>query len=295
MADTQNKGTMFPAELVTEMYSKVKGRSSIAKLCDQTPIPFNGAQLMTFSMDAGVNIVAEGDAKPAGGIVVKPVTIQPIKVEYGARISDEFNYASEEEQLDILTQFADGYARKVAQGLDIMAMHGLNPRTSEASSLIGTNSFDTNTGVASITYTAGSEEDNLEDAIAALGDYDNNGFVFSKAMGAALGKLKVNGVRQYPEFALGGNPDALNGVPCDVNSTVSAGTAKDYAILGDFTNAFKWGYAKQIPVQIIEYGDPDGTGKDLKHYNQIYLRAETYLGWGILDPAAFVRIAAPQA
>ena len=290
MATVVEKGTLFPAELVADMYTKVRGKSSIAKLCAQTPIAFSGSQVMTFSLDSEVNIVAEGGQKPAGGATVAPVVIQPLKVEYGARISDEFLYASEEAQMDILSQFADGYAKKVARGLDIMCMHGINPRDSKTSTLIGTNSFDTNTGVAKITYASGSEEGNLNDAIAALGEYDNTGYALSKAFGAALGNVKENGVRQFPEFALGGNPDALNGVPCDVNSTVSFGTAKDYAILGDFQNAFKWGYAKDIPVEVIQYGDPDGTGKDLKNYNQVYLRAETYIGWGILDPAAFARI-----
>ena len=46
---------------------------------------------------------------------------------------------------------------------------------------------------------------------------------------------------------------------------------------------FKWGYAKTIPTKLIEYGDPDNTGKDLQGYNQVYLRAEAYIGWGIMD------------
>ena len=53
---------------------------------------------------------------------------------------------------------------------------------------------------------------------------------------------------------------------------------------------FKWGYAKQIPLEVIKYGDPDNSGKDLKGYNQVYLRCETYLGWGILDPNHFAII-----
>lgn len=294
-ARIQAKGELFPAEVVSDMFTKVRGKSSIASLCGETPIPFNGMQTFTFSMDNEVNIVAENGQKPAGGITVEPVVIQPLKIEYGARISDEFLYASEEKQLDILTQFTDGYSKKVARGLDIMSMHGVNPRDGLVSSLIGTNSFDTNTGVAKVTYTAGSEESNLEDAIAALGEYDNTGYAISKKFGAALGKLKANGVRQFPEFALGGNPEALNGIPCSVNSTVSFGTNKDEVILGDFAGAFKWGYAREIPMEIIQYGDPDGTGKDLKNYNQVYLRAETYIGWGILLPAAFVRITGASA
>lgn len=59
--------------------------------------------------------------------------------------------------------------------------------------------------------------------------------------------------------------------------------------VGDFANAFKWGYAKQIPIEIIPYGDPDGNG-DLKRTNQVFIRAEAWIGWGILDPSAFARI-----
>ena len=43
----------------------------------------------------------------------------------------------------------------------------------------------------------------------------------------------------------------------------------------------------KIPLEIIKYGDPDGAGRDLKRYNEVCLRAEAYIGWGILDAAAF--------
>ena len=60
-------------------------------------------------------------------------------------------------------------------------------------------------------------------------------------------------------------------------------------IIGDFQNAFKWGYSENIPMEIIEYGDPDGQG-DLKRKNQVVLRAEAYIGFGILDAKSFCRI-----
>lgn len=77
---------------------------------------------------------------------------------------------------------------------------------------------------------------------------------------------------------------------CDVNSTLNAATTKDHAIVGDFQDGFKWGYSKEIPMEIIQYGDPDNSGKDLKGYNQVYIRAEIYLGWAIMIPEAFARI-----
>lgn len=295
MATTLTRGELFAPETVTDLFSKVAGRSSLAKLAGTMPIPFNGAEIFTFSMDDEVNIVAENTVKEAGSISVAPIKVVPIKIEYGARVTDEFMYASEEKQLDILKAFNDGYAKKVARALDIMAMHGVNPRTKEASALIGTNSFDTNTGVTSVTYDATKIEENIETAIAAISEaYDTTGMAMSKDFSATLASLKVNGVKQYPELAWGANPGNVNGLPVDVNSTVSFNNSKDKAIVGDFANAFKWGYAKEIPLEIIQYGDPDQSGKDLKAYNQVYLRCETYIGWGILDATAFSRIATAE-
>lgn len=295
MATIQTKGAMFPAEVISDLFNKVAGHSTLAKLSGQVPIPMSGADIFTFQMDAEANIVAESGAKAAGGITVAPVHMVPVKIEYGARVTDEFMYAAEEKQLEILSAFTEGWAKKLARALDIMAMHGVNPRDKAVSALIGTNSLDTNTGVTGVTYVSGSEEANLEAAIAAIGDYDNTGYAFSKPFASALGQLKVNGVPQYPEFKLGGNPGALNGTACDVNSTVSfvdTQTSKNFAYVGDFANAFKYGIAKDIPFEVIPYGNPDNDANagDLKGHNQVYLRAEAYIGWGILDGAAFARV-----
>lgn len=290
------KGELFAPETVADLFSKVAGKSSLAKLAGTMPIPFNGAEIFTFSMDDEVNIVAENTVKSAGSISVAPIKVVPIKIEYGARVTDEFMYASEEKQLEILKAFNDGYAKKVARALDIMAIHGVNPRSKEASALIGTNSFDTNTGVATVTYDVTQIEENIEAAIAAINEaYDTTGMAMSKDFSSTLASLTVNGVKQYPELAWGANPGVVNGLPVDVNSTVSFNASKDKAIVGDFANAFKWGYAKEIPLEVIQYGDPDQSGKDLKAYNQVYLRCETYIGWGILDPSAFARIAASES
>ena len=288
---TLTKGELFAPETVKDLFNKVAGKSSIAKLAKSQPIAFNGNEIFIFSMDNEVNIVAEGGKKPEGGVTVDPVKIVPLKVEYGARVTDEFMYASEEKQLEILKTFNEGYAKKVARAIDIMAIHGVNPRTKEASALISTNSFDTNTGVTVIKYDATQIENNIESAIAAVNDdYDVSGMAMSKDFSSTLASLTVNGVKQYPELGWGANPGVVKGLPVDVNSTVSFGESKDKAVVGDFQTAFRWGYAKEIPLEVIQYGDPDQSGKDLKAYGQVYLRCETYIGWGILDPTAFAVI-----
>ena len=60
-------------------------------------------------------------------------------------------------------------------------------------------------------------------------------------------------------------------------------------MIGDF-DAFRWGFAKDIPLEVVEYGNPDGGTYDLKQANQILLRSEAWIGWGILDAAAFALI-----
>lgn len=289
-----SRNNLFDPVLVTDLINKVKGHSSLAKLSKQTPIPFNGRKEFTFTMDKEIDIVAESGKKTEGGISLAPRTIVPIKFEYGARLSDEFLYATEEEQLDILKAFNDGFARKVATGLDIASFHGVNPRTGEASEVIGSNHFDAKVTQV-VTYADATEVDAyVDDAIQMVIGSENevSGIAMALSFASDLSKLKnAANERLYPELAWGGNPGTLNGLAVDTNRTVSYGTSKDKAIVGDFANSFKWGYAKEIPLEIIKYGDPDNSGMDLKGYNQVYIRAEVYLGWGILDESAFARIA----
>lgn len=283
--------SLFDPVLVKDLISKVKGKSSLAVLAAQEPIPFNGLKEFVFSLDNEVDIVAENGKKTEGGLTVEPVKIVPIKFEYGARISDEFLYAAEEEQLEILAAFNDGFAKKAAKGLDLAAFHGINPRTGSASTVVGTNHFDGKV-TQKVDYTKGTPDENLDDAIAAVqgADGDVTGMALSNVFGADMATVKENGVRQYPEFRFGASPESLGGMKVSVNRTVYNETVKDHAIVGDFQNGFKWGFSKEIPMEIIEYGDPDNSGKDLKGYNQIYIRAEVYLGWGILVPEYFARV-----
>jgi HK97 family phage major capsid protein len=292
------KQGLFSERIVTDIINAVKGKSSLAVLSKQIPIPFNGLKEFIFTMDNEIDIVAESGKKSHGGISLEPVTIVPIKVEYGARVSDEFFYASDEEGLaSILESFVDGYAKKLAKGLDLMAFHGINPRTGTASTVIGNKNFD-DLVTQKIDYDSTNPDMNIEAAVAAIQGSDGivNGLVMDTSFAGALANMRTadgNNVRLFPELAWGANPGTLNGLKTEINGTISAAGSKDKAILGDFQNMFKWGYAKQVPFKVIDSGDPDGTGKDLNNYNQVYLRSETYLGWGILDASSFARIVEP--
>lgn len=286
----------FPAELITEMFNKVKGHSALAALSNQTPIPFSGTTEMVFSLDGEASIVGEGGAKPAGSGAMTPVVIRPLKFVYQTRVSDEFIRCSDEKRIQYLKTFAEGFSRKIGRGIDIAAFHGVNPATGSAVTGLATNNFDgVITAANTVTYTAAAPDVNLNEAISRVSAADCNvtGMALAPAFGAAMGGLKGSGtgVFVYPEFAFGGTPKSFASHKCDVNSTVSAASSLDVAIVGDFENAFKWGYAANIPLEVIQYGDPDGAGRDLKRYNEVCLRAEAYIGWGILDAASFAKVA----
>ena len=292
MADTITAGTtLFPTKLVNEVFNKVKGHSSLAILSAQNPIPFTGQDSFIFSMDGEASIVGEGAEKPAGEASWTTATIKPIKYVYQHRVTDEFIHMSEEEQVPYVAAFTDGFAKKIARALDISAIHGVNPYDGEASDTVGSNNYDS--AVTNIvTYDADAPDDNIDDATALIieNDGDINGIAMSRTFGAALGKLKTtDGYALYPEFRFGNNPGSFNGMKSDLNNTVSFGSSADMAIVGDFANAFRWGYALNVPMEVIEFGDPDGQG-DLKRMNQVVLRAEAYIGWGILDADSFALI-----
>jgi hypothetical protein len=110
----------------------------------------------------------------------------------------------------------------------------------------------------------------------------------------------------FKQLAIGTAPGQINGLPTQVSSNVpacpkvedvtvvttddSTKTTTDHVLVGNFSDYFKWGYAKEIPLKVIEYGDPDNSGRDLQGYNEIYVRSEIFVGWGILVPNAFAMI-----
>jgi HK97 family phage major capsid protein len=284
-------GSLFPKELVTEMFSKVKGHSSLAKMAPSEPVPFTGKDYFTFQFDSDVSIVGENGAKPAGDASIDPVTVKPLKVVYQSRVSDEFMTAAEDYRLNVLKEFAAAFAKKMGAALDKMAIHGINPATGlPATATIGNNYFDYVCADTAITYSGSAPDDNLESAIKVLEDneYAPNGIAMAPIMRGAMGAMvnNANGAK-YPGFQFGGVSD-LNGIKVDSNITVgSASKSNDRALVGDF-NAFRWGYAKQIPLEVIEYGNPDNSeAGDLKGHNQVLLRSEAWIGWGILDKNAF--------
>lgn len=306
MATKTNASTLFNPQFTGDLFSKVRGFSALAALSNQEPIPFSGKDVMVFSMDGEAAIVGEGANKPAGEAAFSKVSINPLKFVYQHRLSEEFVNLSDEQKVPYMNAFLDGFAKKMARALDICALHGKNPADKAASSAIGTNCFDSVIPAANTIAGGTNVADDLLSAMDKVHEsgMDVTGIALSPALGSKLGKTKetsTSNVYVFPEFN-GPNGTMLSfmGTPTVKNPTVSfaaaatAGSVNPEAYVGDFENAFKWGYASDIPMEVIEYGDPDGQG-DLKRANQIVLRAEAYIGWGILNPGSFAKVTSKVA
>lgn len=295
MADTISRGILMPPEVTNEMFNKVRGKSSLAILSGSEPMPFNGKSVFTFSLDKEVDLVGENGAKSNGGATVAAIQMIPVKVEYGTRVSDEFAYGAEEIRLQYLQAFADGFARKVARGIDIMAMHGLNPRTGLTASVLADKNFD-DVITKTVVFDSSAPADNVTDAIALIeaAEHDVTGMAMAPAFKNALAQLKKGSSSyepMFPELGWGAAEGRINGLPVSSNGTVSFASGADRAIVGNFADFFRWGFAREIPIRVIEYGNPDNSDLgDLQGHNQVYIRGEAYVGWGIIDPAAFTII-----
>lgn len=296
MSNILTKGTLFPVEVTNRMFNLVRGKSSLARLSAAEPIPFNGERVFTFNLDKEADLVGENGAKSNGGGTITPVNITPVKLEYGMRVSDEFKYAAEDVQLQYLQNFAEGFANKVARAIDIMAFHGVNPRTGNSAAILNANNFDALVSQI-VAYDADAPQDNVTAAINIIqgNEHDVTGMAMAPSFKTALASLKqtsTSNVPLFPELGWGREVGEINGLPADSNSTVSFNSNADKAIIGNFADYFKWGFSKQIPLEVIEYGNPDNDADagDLKGHNQVYLRGEVYVGWGILVPDAFAII-----
>ena len=285
------KSTYFPGQVAAEMFDMVAGHSSLAKVSQAKPLPFNGIDVMTFTSSDEASIVAEGAAKAAHSGSNGVVQIRPLKFEFSQRVNDEFMYAGDEVRLNYMRAFSEAFAKKIARGLDIAAFHGIDPKSGDAVSALSGKSFH-----AAVTNVVNYDQSNIDANIASAialitaADKEVNGIILAPTAASALAAVKTSGVPQFPELMWGGKPEYIKGLRYDSNGTLSFSNAPEMVAVGDFANSFRWGYAKDIKLEVIPYGDPDNSGYDLRGYNQVLLRAEAYIGFAILDADAFALV-----
>jgi HK97 family phage major capsid protein len=283
----QTSEITLPRSVVSETVNKVKGVSTIAQLSPSTPQLFTDQTHLIFNPTSEAEVVAEGAAKGSYTQTLTPVEGKRVKLVTTTRVSNELQWADEDAKTEIIQHIIDDQAEAVARAVDYVVYHAVNPKTGAA--LAGYTSLIS--GAKSVTATDDPSAD-IDSLVEALIDYQVNGIALSRQFAADLRKVRVaaTGQRLYPEIPLSLNAGTVDGIPSVTSNTVDGKLITPdtgvRAIMGDFST-IKWGMVREMKSEIIEYGDPDGAGTDLKNVNQVAYRTESMFAYAILDPQAF--------
>ena len=204
-------------------------------------------------------------------------------------------------EFHILDKFEAKCARALGRALDLGAYYRLNPRTGTAITA-WTNYLNTTTNRVEIG--ADPEADLLLEQAAGLvvGDgYSPTGIALDPSFSWTMATARYSdGRKKFPELGFGVDVSSVEGLRASVSSTVSGkpvdGAAADNkvrAIVGNYEQGIRWGVQKTFPFRMLEYGDPDNTGRDLAGHNEVLFRAEVIFAWYVFaDQFAVIEDAA---
>lgn len=277
-----------------ESWSKNIRGGVLAMLAPSAPdIKVGSTDHFTFTGTPKAELVGEGENKSSNDGTPTKATVKTYKVHVTYRFSDEVRWEDEDYQTGIVEALAGNVATALSRALDLVAIHGINPKTGEISSDVS-NYFDkAGNNVARVVATGDVQAD-LETAASDLQEagYSATGIALDPVFAGQLARKKDGENRPlYPELGLGFNFETFQGMQAASSDTVSgrqeleSSEVSIQAIMGDW-RAFKWGIARDVPLELIEYGDPDGLG-DLKRTNEVAIRAEAVFGFAIFDGTAF--------
>lgn len=268
----------------------------LAKLTPGEPeLKVGSTDHFTFTGTPKAELVGESGNKGSADGTPGKKTVTTYKVQITYRFSNEVQWEDEDYQTQLIENLVANAATAISRALDLLAIHGVNPATGDTGAVIDYFNKEDN-DVHRVTRTANAQTD-METAAAALqgSGYVATGIGFDPVFAGQLARTKDGEDRPlYPEMGLGFNFDVFQGLNAASSDTVSGRQELDEedatldAIMGDF-EAFKWGVARNMPLELIEFGDPDGNG-DLKRTNEVAIRAESVIGFGIMDDTAFALI-----
>ena len=277
----------LPAEVTQAIINKVGNTSTIAALSPSTPQLFLNEDYMVFNGAAEAEVVAEGQKKSSYEQAASYITGKKFKVQCTTRVTEELKWADEDNRLEIISSIQEDQTKAIARALDYVIYHAINPKS--GTKLDG---YDALTANAVAVTDSGDDIANVDALADAVNEYEINGVALSRTWASRLRKLRVpaTGMRFYPEIPINLAAGTLDGIPAATSTTVDgvkATTAtKVLGIMGDYS-LIKWGMIRDIWAEVIQYGDPDQTGVDLKAHNQIAYRTEAMFSYAVLDPKAF--------
>ena len=280
---SENAKPLLPREIADGLVKNTQSLSTIAALSAREPMRFGKSDVIVFNDLPRAEFVEEGADKASTQGGFSSVTVQPHKAQVTMRFNQEVMWADEDYQLGVLNELSVAGQEALSRALDLGVYHRINPLTGNATT------WENYLGATTkrVEIKAADADDDFRSAVSLLVTGANpvnvTGAAFDPKFSWALASLKnKDGMQRYPQLGLGTGVDAFMGIKTAVGNTVSgvpeAADTKVRAIVGDFTNGIRWGVQRELPVELIQHGDPDGQG-DLKRKNQVALRLEIVYGW----------------
>lgn len=280
----------LPRNIAAGMFTTASTGSAVTQLSGQQPMQFGDVDFMTFNVPPRAEYVGEGAQKSDSDVGFGVKTARPHKAQVTMRFNQEVRWADEDYQLGVLTTLADAGGTALARALDLGVFHGINPRTgTDVESIAAGDRIATTTNRVEVATNPSGE---FEAAVGLVVEnrYTASGVAFDPAHLWTVATARFPDQRRmYPDLGFGANVTTFEGLRVATSTTVSgrpeAADTGVRAIVGQW-DLLRWGVQRQVPVEMIEYGDPDGQG-DLKRSNQIALRLEVVYGWVVMDPLGF--------
>lgn len=286
---TNDAKVLMPRNIADGMIKASKSTSVVAKLSNREPMRFGETDFITFNDFPKAEFVEEGADKSHTSGGFGSVTAKPHKAQVTMRFNEEVQWAEEDYQLSILRELGDAGGVALSRALDLGLIHRINPLTGNV--ITGWDNYIAATTNRVEIATADADAD-FKAAVGLLltasPSVAVNGAAFDPKFSWSLANLMERdgsgetSRQRYPSLGFGTNVTDFMGVNVAQGDTVS-GTpeATDTgirAVVGDYQGGIRWGVQRELPAEIIRFGDPDGQG-DLKRKNQIALRLEIVFGW----------------
>ena len=294
MASFATGSLTIPKQKIAPFLGKIRNGSAVAALSTPTPMTFGEGETWTFDIGEA-EYVGEGAQKGASTIVPTTKTVKPFKFHKTLRFNEEVLWADEDRRLEVIDEILELIQPALSRALDFGIFHEINPTTGEIVTAMNGGLTDTTNLVEYVGTDKPYASLDAADALVLADGYVPRDIALAPAYASKFSALRGTNSEQklYPNFRLGTEVSELDGHRASVSNTVSATSVLDVdtkvlGFVGDF-DAIRWGLQKQLGLEVIRYGDPDGGG-DLKRNNQVAFRAEVVYGWGIADLNAFAKI-----
>ena len=290
---TETTKVLLPKQLDTSMLEDTRNLSTVAKLSAREAQRFGEVEYIMFNDLPKAEFVEEGAQKSGTNVSYTSVKSSKKKAQVTLRFNEEVLWADEDYQMGVLSDVADAGSVALSRALDLGLYHRINPLSGAV--IEGWTNY-VNATTKRVTLDDTTEADAaIREAVGlivndpAAAGASVNGLALDPKLSWDLAGLQTklangdpSGAFRYPNLGFGTDITNFLGINAAQGSTVSgtpeAADTNVRAIVGDYQQGIRWAVQRQLPVELIRYGDPDGLG-DLKRSNQVALRLEIVYGW----------------